>query len=73
MGSDLVRAADGKWRVLADRAQAPSGHGYALENRIILANVYAEEFNASKVKRLAAYFEIEARHAALAGTQKPQW
>lgn len=59
MGSDLVRAADGKWRVLADRAQAPSGHGYALENRIILANVYAEEFNASKVKRLAAYFEMK--------------
>lgn len=59
MGSDLVRAADGRWRVLADRAQAPSGHGYALENRIILANVYAEEFSASKVKRLAAYFEMK--------------
>ncbi|MEQ1750353.1 MAG: circularly permuted type 2 ATP-grasp protein, partial [Prosthecobacter sp.] len=59
MGSDLVRGADGHWRVLADRAQAPSGHGYALENRIILANVYAEEFNASKVKRLAAYFEMK--------------
>lgn len=58
MGSDLVRGADGQWRVLADRAQAPSGHGYALENRIILANVYAEEFNASKVRRLAAYFEM---------------
>jgi uncharacterized circularly permuted ATP-grasp superfamily protein/uncharacterized alpha-E superfamily protein len=59
MGSDLVRGTDGRWRVLADRAQAPSGHGYALENRIILANVYAEEFNASKVKRLAAYFEMK--------------
>ncbi len=30
---DLVRGADGAWRVLADRAQAPSGLGYALLNR----------------------------------------
>ncbi len=59
LGSDLVRGTDGQWHVLADRTQAPSGHGYALENRIILANVYAEEFNASKVKRLAAYFEMK--------------
>lgn len=59
MGCDLVRASDGQWRVLADRAQSPSGHGYALENRIILANVYAEEFNTSKVRRLAAYFEMK--------------
>ncbi len=59
MGCDLVRASDGQWRVLADRAQSPSGHGYALENRIILANVYAEEFNSSKVRRLAAYFEMK--------------
>ena len=59
MGSDLVRGADGIWRVLADRAQAPSGHGYTLENRIILANVFAEEFNASHVRRLASYFEMK--------------
>lgn len=59
MGSDLVRGADGQWRVLADRAQAPSGHGYSLENRIILANVFAEEFNASHVRRLASYFDLK--------------
>jgi len=59
MGCDLVRGTGGQWRVLADRVQTPSGHGYALENRIILANVYAEEFNASRVRRLAAYFEME--------------
>ena len=32
--ADLVRAPDGQWWVLADRTQAPSGTGYALENRI---------------------------------------
>jgi uncharacterized circularly permuted ATP-grasp superfamily protein len=58
-GCDLVRDATGRWQVLADRAQAPSGHGYALENRIIMANVHAEEFNASKIRRLASYYETK--------------
>jgi len=30
---DLARSPDGQWWVLADRTQAPSGSGYALENR----------------------------------------
>lgn len=59
LGCDLVRHAGGGWRVLADRAQAPSGHGYTLENRIVMSNVYAEEFNASRVRRLANYFEMK--------------
>jgi uncharacterized circularly permuted ATP-grasp superfamily protein len=36
---DLVRAADGSWRALADRTQAPVGAGYALENRIVVSQV----------------------------------
>ena len=35
-GVDLARARDGDWWVLADRTQAPSGAGYALENRLVL-------------------------------------
>ena len=58
-GTDLVRDAAGRWQVLADRVQAPSGHGYALENRIIMANVFAEEFNAAKIRRLASYYEMK--------------
>ena len=58
MGCDLVRH-NGQWSVLADRTQVPSGQGYTLENRIILASVFAEEFNASRVQRLAEYFETE--------------
>lgn len=59
LGSDLVRDASGAWRVLADRVQAPSGQGYALENRIVMSNVFAEEFNASRIRRLAGYFELK--------------
>ena len=35
--ADLGRGPDGRWWVLGDRAQAPSGMGYALENRIALS------------------------------------
>jgi uncharacterized circularly permuted ATP-grasp superfamily protein/uncharacterized alpha-E superfamily protein len=37
--ADLARAPDGRWWVLADRTQAPSGAGYALENREIIEQV----------------------------------
>jgi uncharacterized circularly permuted ATP-grasp superfamily protein/uncharacterized alpha-E superfamily protein len=59
MGCDIVRGPDGKWMALADRVQAPSGQGYSLENRIILASVFAEEFNASRVRRLKAWYDLK--------------
>ena len=34
--SDLVRGDDGQWTVLSDRTQAPSGAGYAMENRRVV-------------------------------------
>jgi uncharacterized circularly permuted ATP-grasp superfamily protein len=34
---DLARSPDGQWWVIADRTQAPSGAGYALENRLIVS------------------------------------
>ncbi|MGB5206166.1 MAG: circularly permuted type 2 ATP-grasp protein, partial [Azonexus sp.] len=34
---DLARSPDGRWWVIADRTQAPSGAGYALENRLIVS------------------------------------
>lgn len=37
--ADLGRAADGSWVVLADRTQAPSGLGYAVENRRVVSRV----------------------------------
>lgn len=55
--ADLGRGADGRWRVLGDRTQAPSGVGYALENRIVLARCLPELFRTCHVHRLAAYFQ----------------
>ena len=53
---DLARSADGQWWVLADRAQSPSGAGYALENRIVLAETFPDLFREFQVKRLSSYF-----------------
>jgi len=54
---DLTRAPDGRWWVLSDRTQAPSGVGYALENRAILSRILPDEFRASQVQRLGGFFQ----------------
>lgn len=55
--ADLARAPDGRWWVLSDRTQAPSGSGYALENRAVLAKVLPDSFRHCQVERLAPFFE----------------
>lgn len=60
---DLARSPDGRWWVLADRTQAPSGSGYALENRHIVSDLLPELFRSSDVLRLDPFFR--AQHQAL--------
>ena len=54
--ADLVRGADGQYQVLGDRAQAPSGAGYTLENRIVVSRTLNNVFRQCNVARLAPYF-----------------
>jgi len=56
---DLARSPDGQWWVLADRTQAPSGSGYALENRTIVSDVLPDPFRTSNVLRLAPFFRAQ--------------
>ena len=56
LAMDVARSPDGQWRVIADRAQAPSGAGYALENRIVLSRSLPEAFRDCRVQRLGAFF-----------------
>ena len=60
---DLARSPDGQWWVLADRTQAPSGAGYALENRIVLSRMLPDGIPRCQVQRLAPFFRGLARHA----------
>ena len=55
--ADLGRGPDGRWWVLDDRSQAPSGAGYALENRLVLSRAYPNLYNAMNVRRLAPFFD----------------
>jgi uncharacterized circularly permuted ATP-grasp superfamily protein/uncharacterized alpha-E superfamily protein len=54
--ADLVRLPSGGFAVLEDRTQAPSGAGYALENRIVISNVLPEAFRNCGAERLALFF-----------------
>jgi len=54
--ADLARAPDGRWWLLADRTQAPSGAGYALENREIVEQVLPEAIRQLEVERVTGVF-----------------
>src|SRR5882757_3569002 len=56
-GVDVGRSPDGRWWVLNDRAQAPSGAGFALENRLALSRAMPDIYRALRVERLAPFFQ----------------
>ncbi|MGF6875335.1 circularly permuted type 2 ATP-grasp protein [Paraburkholderia sp. MM5477-R1] len=53
---DLARTPGGEWSVIAHRTEAPSGLGYALENRLIVSTLLAEPFRSLRVSRLAPLY-----------------
>lgn len=68
--ADLGRGPDGRWWVLGDRAQAPSGMGYALENRIALSRAVPDLYGGMNVRRLAPFFQTwRSALAAQAGRE----
>ncbi|KZM52169.1 hypothetical protein OA90_01465 [Labrenzia sp. OB1] len=59
---EIGRGPDGTWWVLSDRAQAPSGAGFALENRVATGRVFNEYFARANVHRLAGFFRRFRNH-----------
>ena len=53
---DLARNSNGTMHAISDRLQAPSGTGYALENRIVMTQMLPDIFNNCNVQRLAMFF-----------------
>lgn len=66
---DLGRGPDGRWWVLGDRTDAPSGAGFALESRVATARVFADFYRRANVHRLAGFFG--ALKGAFEGLQQP--
>ncbi|TMV92969.1 hypothetical protein FGG78_06710 [Thioclava sp. BHET1] len=59
---EIGRSPDGTWFVLGDRAQAPSGAGFALENRMATGRIFPERFPRDRIHKLAGFF-TEFRNA----------
>ena len=53
---ELGRGPDGAWWVLGDRTQAPSGAGFALENRVATTRALSDIYAQIHVHRLAGFF-----------------
>jgi uncharacterized circularly permuted ATP-grasp superfamily protein/uncharacterized alpha-E superfamily protein len=53
---DLARGPDGRWWVVSQRTQAPSGLGYLLENRLAISRLFPQAFREMKVQGLAASY-----------------
>ncbi len=72
--TDLVRRADG-WCVLGDRTQAPSGAGYAMENRRIVSRVMPGLYRDTLLERLRSFFHTlraALQQVAPVGTDTPR-
>jgi uncharacterized circularly permuted ATP-grasp superfamily protein len=54
---ELGRGPYGRWWVLGDRTQAPSGAGYALENRLATSRANGRDLSRLHVVRLARFFQ----------------
>ncbi|MGH8568722.1 MAG: circularly permuted type 2 ATP-grasp protein, partial [Gammaproteobacteria bacterium] len=68
--ADLGRAPDGRFQVMSDRTQSPSGVGYALANRMIVSRCLPSLFRDAQVHRLSLFFQ--GLRVALAGLCPPR-
>jgi len=73
--ADLGRDLTGNFQVFSDRAAAPTGAGYALENRLVLGRVLGDLFREYRVTKVRGFFEkLKACVSELApsGRQDPR-
>ncbi len=54
--ADLARSPDGRWWVVSDRTQIPTGAGYTLANRLATSRILPEPFRDNHAHRLAGFF-----------------
>jgi uncharacterized circularly permuted ATP-grasp superfamily protein/uncharacterized alpha-E superfamily protein len=57
IAADLGRDSRGDWKVISDRTQAPSGAGYAMQNRRVVSRVMPEIYHQANLHRLTPFFQ----------------
>ena len=71
VAADLGRDSSGQWKVISDRTQAPSGAGYAMQNRRVVSRVMPEIYQQANLHRLTPFFQamrlalVDAAHHAV--------
>ncbi|MDX2129476.1 MAG: circularly permuted type 2 ATP-grasp protein [Chloroherpetonaceae bacterium] len=71
--ADMARGPDGRMWVIADRTQAPSGIGYALENRRLIARVLPEAAKALQISKLNEFVKhLSSSIASLSIKENPR-
>lgn len=53
---DIARGPDGRWWVVSNRTQSPSGLGYVLENRLIVSRLLNEAFSGLRIQHIASSY-----------------
>ncbi|MEP7283260.1 MAG: circularly permuted type 2 ATP-grasp protein, partial [Rubrivivax sp.] len=74
---DVARGPDGCWWLVAQRTQGPSGLGYVLHNRLVVAREFPDAFRELRVQHLASSYRrlidaLEQRAREVAGGQTPR-
>ena len=55
--ADIARGPDGRMWMVNDRTQAPSGMGYALENRSAMIHVLPDLFDSQRIRKISDFFQ----------------
>lgn len=55
--ADVVRAPSGQYVVHSDRSAAPTGAGYALENRLVVGQLWGDVFRQWQITKVNSYFQ----------------
>lgn len=72
MAVDLARDQTGAWRVVDTHAETIAGHGYAIANRVVLADVSARVFRECNALRIAQFYQDIAQGlSARSGSATP--
>ena len=53
---DIARGPDGRWWVIGQRTQSPSGLGYTLENRLVVSRLFPEAYREMRVQHVASSY-----------------
>ncbi len=54
---DIARGPNGRWWVIGQRTQSPSGLGYVLENRLTVSRVFPEAYREMRVQHIASSYK----------------